>query len=163
MLMLAALACEREAQWRTVVSEEAGYSVEVPSPPRTNSQKAHSVYGAHEVVFAVSVDAGVTYSVMHVDLPVEALAKPKKLLAMTVQSAMKDLNSKLVVAREAKYEGFEGRAFEASNWRKRPVFGRIYVVGRRLYRLTVSGLNVSADREQATRFLDSFRLRLDVS
>ena len=162
MAALAAVACDQKASWRRVDSKPGQFSVSMPAGPRTSIQRAESVHGEHQVVFTLSTLGGVTYAVMYVDYPVEALTSTTEVLDLAVAGALDDFGVKRETQRGIRLDEFEGRALTGINPSGRPVFGRIYLVGRRLYRLSVSGLNRSADPADAARFLDSFELRLGV-
>ena len=159
---LAGAACDPEPDWRRVESEQGRYSVSFPSEPRTNVQRAESDYGEHQVIFTLSTLGGVTYAVMYVDYPVEALTSTAKVLDLAVEGALGDLGCKDATQKQVRLGEFEGRAFRCTNPGGRPVLARVYLVGRRLYRLSVSGLNRSADPVGASKFFDSFELRLGV-
>ena len=157
---LAVLNCNDQPSWHRVRSEAGRYTVTMPGVVRTSVQAASSVYGRHDVFFTVSISTGVTYAVMYVDIPVGALAQPRAVLDRAVESAMDDFGATLQTATASWISEFEGREFQATNLRGHPLFGRVYLVGARLYRLSVSGLNQRASAESADRFFGSFELRL---
>jgi hypothetical protein len=162
LVSLAMAACEPKPDWRRVDSKQGRFSVSLPSEPRTSVQRAESVHGDHQVTFTLGMLGGVTYAVMHVDYPVEALTTTAEVLDLAVQGAAEDLGCKDATQKQVRLGEFRGRAFAGTNRSGRPVLGRVYLVGRRVYRLSVSGLNRSADPVAAARFFDSFELRLGV-
>lgn len=159
---VAVFACDQEVSWRRVDSRDGRFSVSMPSEARTTTQRAESVHGAHQVVFTVSTLGAITYAVMYVDYPVEALTTSAEVLDLAVKGALDDLGAKDATQQEIHLNGFDGRSFEAKNPSGQPVFGRIFLVGRRLYRLSVSGLNRPPNSNAAGRFLKSFELSHDV-
>ena len=105
---------------------------------------------------------GTTYSLMWVDYPLEALTSTKEVLDYAVAGALYNSGAKIIEQKEIKLKSFPGRELRGESALGLPMWARIYLVGRRLFQLTVSGLNRPESVENARKFLESFELREEV-
>lgn len=159
LLALVCSGCREEPRWRRVESEAGGFDVSMPNDPRFSTDQAESVHGKLDAHFATAVLNGVTYSVMHVDYPPEALTTEDEVLRMAVQGFLFNTGSRLVSVERFRHQGYPGVRFSALNPANLPVQARVLLRGEHLYQLSVLGLNGTATEEGTRLFFDSFELR----
>ena len=158
-LLLGTAACASEPTWERVTADDASFSVLMPNRAHTSVQKADSTYGKIDTHFTTAVFRGTTYSLMWVDYPVDAVSSERRALDYAVSGALFNTGAKLLEQTEIQIDGFPGRELRASGATDLPMWVRIYLVGRRLFQLTVSGPNRPEIEANARKFLDSFHLR----
>lgn len=156
------LGCAAEPRWERVSAADASFSVEVPSPVRESVQPMDSAYGKLDAHFTTAVFRGTTYALMWVDYPVEALTSTQEVLDHAVSGALYSFGASIEGQQDIEVNGFAGREIRAKTATSLPMRLRIYLVGRRLYQLSVSGLNRPASEGDASRYLESFALRSDL-
>lgn len=101
-------------------------------------------------------------SVAYVDLAIpggEPAEKIRERLDAARNDAVSDAGGAFTGEKDAKVgSGILGREFTATAGNKR-LRGRVFLVGARLYQITVLGTEAFADSKDATAFLDSFQLK----
>lgn len=165
MLVVFALAgCRAEVGWREFRSTEGGFSVMLPGKPEEQSQTTASAYGTVEShVFLV--DNGESgFLTSYVDYPLELIRDSSVGVILDGVSVgiLSQSSGTLVSSVDIQFGDYDGRQLEITSPGGESVLTvQIYLVGNRIYQLSVVakvGANVSAD---TTLYFESFTLLED--
>ena len=160
-VVFALAGCQADVGWREFRSTEGGFSVMLPGRPEEQSQMTATVFGTIEsVVFLVDKgDSG--YLTSYADYPPELVqGSPIEVILDGISvGILSQSGGTLVRSLKIQMGEFEGRQLEIiSPGEESLLTVRIYLVGNRIYQLSVVakvGENVSAD---ATLYFESFAL-----
>ena len=136
-----------------------GYSVMFPCRYVWQSRLTPTEMGELAFVCVESHTRNAYYVCGYVDYLAEGVA-PDKTAAMLDRvrdSILKNTDSRLLRESDVEISGHRGRAIEMRSGDRALVLGRLLVVDRRLYQVTVVMRN-DDQRKQAVRVLESFRL-----
>lgn len=160
LLALALCACDPHYNWRDYRSHDAPYTVLMPGKPATHTRD----------VQLGDVAVGMTMTAAEVDGVVFAVGSAQLAAAAQAPAALQAMQTALVrnigaAARPAAVAGPGAGAtvsVEAQGMRNGVptlLIGRFIARDRRIYQVVVIGPARHVDREQATTFLDSFKLQ----
>jgi hypothetical protein len=150
--------------WKKFTSAEGQFSVWFPGTPEVTTQSLHNLIGetdAHS--FTVKADVQDFYGVVYGDIPPSVDLKDPSILFDKAQAMVANQNGsgKIVSEQEIKLENFPGREFEFVAGGKANYSGRVrtFLVGRRIYVLTVVFLTANPHLENRATFFTSFKLQ----
>ena len=162
-LSLSLGSCGRSA-WRKYVSEQGGFSIQLPGEPDVETDRVPT--GAGEVdlhLYVVETEEKTAYFVSYTDYPRSVVSKsdPYRILAgareATIRAQNGTLNS-LYRLRLRDHPGMEFMADVVVGGRNAVLWARSYMVGRRLYQTFVMAYKGREPFEEMERFFRSFRL-----
>jgi hypothetical protein len=140
--------------------ESSGGRFQVSYPVK--SKKFTRSIGGHELTGYLSESNDSVCMVGYVDLPIpggEPEAKVRERLDAARAAALADANATLISEKDVTIgSGRPGREFTGSGDGKH-LRGRVYLVGARLYQVTVHGAEAFVGSPDATEFLNSFELQ----
>jgi hypothetical protein len=150
--------------WKKFASDEGKFSVWFPGTPEETAQPLHNLIGeidAHS--FVVKADIQDFYAVVYGDIPPTVdLQDPSNLFDKAqAMEANQNGSGKIVFQQEIKLKDYPGREFEFAAGGKANYSGRIriFLVGRRLYVLTIVFLTANPHLEDRENFFNSFKLQ----
>jgi hypothetical protein len=144
--------------WRTYRSNEGGFVVSLPGRARRTKQAVDSPTGKDLVHFhTVEMGSDAAFSVVIFDGPENFLRTPPAVLLKGGRdSILAKAEGKLISERSLSLQGKPGWELVLAGPDGSTTWVRIYLVGQRLYQVVA----ISPKRQDAQRFLDSFRLIL---
>ena len=153
--------CGREVGWREFRSEEGAFTIMMPGRPEEQSQKTATAFGTIEsYVFLVEYQ-GVGYLVNYADYPQELVQdSPEDVILDGVSLGVVAQSGGTLISTAAIRLGeYTGRELEINSPTGDSVLKvRIYLVGTRIFQLSVvSDLGVN-NSEDLAQFFNSFEL-----
>lgn len=154
---------EAEARaWETYTSKAGRFSVQMPGKPKESAQQVPTPAGAVNQSMATAESGGLGYLASWTDFPVdEKLLTPElqeKLLDGGVQGAVSQTGGKLLEQSKIKLGGYPGRECRLQAPDGTEARNRIYLVGKRLIMLVVTGKKGTVTSKDADKFLGSLQL-----
>ena len=158
-----------DRQWEKVGPAESGFEILMPGAPKSSARTVHPLPNRSVIVHLVSVaikDNKALFMVGYHDLlePPGDAAKIRDVLDGGVKGSVLNALGKLLKNEPITLGEHPGRHFEyAGNRFNQRIQGdsRIYLVGRRMYQITVlhaPNIDVAAE---STKFFESFKLTAD--
>ena len=155
--LLLALACSR-AEWTTVSSPEGGFEVEMPAVPELARHTVDTVVGPLEFTVHSARLGSASYQIIWVEYPEGAIEDAEAVLDAARDGAVARSGSRLVREDRIALDGHPGREIELDVQGRIIGLDRLFLVGNRLYQILLAGDAGDLRSEEATRFLESFRL-----
>ena len=165
MLVVVALAgCRAEVGWREFRSTDGGFSVMLPGKPEEQSQTTASAYGTVEShVFLVN-NGESGFLTSYVDYPLELIRDSSvgEILDGVSVGILSQSSGTLVSSVDIQFGDYDGRQLVITSPGGESVLTvQIYLVGNRIYQLSVVA-KVGADvSEETTMYFESFTLLQD--
>jgi hypothetical protein len=159
VLLLAAGVCV--ADDKDFTSKTGKFSARFPGKPKEQDVSAAGASG--KTVIFEGKD-GSTCSITYADLPdvaKEALKTPEQVelvLGLTRDAAIAQMKGKLLEDSKAKVEGGAGRAFTVELPDKKIMRNQMILSGTRIYQVMVVGSSDYVKSDEATKFLQSFKI-----
>jgi hypothetical protein len=161
LLAFLCLGCDRGVEFSEYRSSDGKFRADFPGTPEVVKNPLPN--NATVTVHTVAVKDG-GYSVSFVDAPqpVADAEAAKKLLTVFMEGQFSErMQSKLDSQKDIKlqnqYAGIEYFGVSSNPKPNTQVRGRVYIVGNRLYHITVIGTDERVKAESSAMFLDSFR------
>jgi hypothetical protein len=148
---------QRDDGWTTYASG-AGFTVDIPAPPFTETVKQleNPIAGPVETHFLTTRSADETrYAVVYADFLDSYISSGADVLAEALKGDETLLASKAMQSKSLTVSGHPALDYEIVRAEDARAV-RLVLVGRRLYALSVTGTQEAIDSEAARRFLDSF-------
>lgn len=162
----AAAAEWRRPRWQVFASEEGRFQVELPEPPRVESRRHSTLFGAvEETKFVLHLGDDVVVAVEVHDIPRLAarIVPASTILERARRGVLEDMDAEQVEASEVTLQGFPGRDFtyrvpaDASLETARYERALAVLVGSRLYLVTALAPGSPGARPEIAHFFASFR------
>ena len=153
--------CGRNKEWSTFTSEAGGFSISMPGLPEEESQLTATEYGTTEAHTFIAEDAGFGYSAIYADYPNNLIqAYPADVILGGISfGVISQSAGELLSSAEITFNDYPGKALDiASPVGDSVLMVRLYLVGNRIYQLSVVSVSARINDENVNRFFDSFRL-----
>jgi hypothetical protein len=157
-------AAAEQRDWIFFTPEDGRFTVRLPAKPKLESQVTPTASGSMKLhVYSASGAFGVLYQVGFADFPKHLVAQsqPSQMLASAQQGAVNKLSGTVITERKLRVQGYPAREFSmrvTNEGLSLGYWGRLLLVGARLYQLQVIGLAAQAEPGKRERFFDSFKL-----
>jgi hypothetical protein len=159
-LALACLSCSREVDWLAFSSHEGGFMVEAPGILTERIASIQTMMGPVQFTTYVLEKDKVLYMVGYSDWPDSLVEKgADELLDFAIQGAISNLKGRILRNTSIALGKYQGRELIVDQPTKNQEHAiRVYLVGSRMYQLSVVIPKRDEFKENRTRFLDGFRL-----
>jgi hypothetical protein len=157
-------AAPEQRDWISFTPDDKRFTVQLPTKPELESQVTPTAGGAMKFdVYSASGPFGVLYQVGFADFPKHLVAQnqPGQMLTNAQQGAVSKLAGTVVTERQLRVQGYPAREFSmrvTNQGLSLGYWGRLLLVGARLYQLQVLGLKAQAEPSKRERFFDSFKV-----
>jgi hypothetical protein len=164
LCLLATLSCGRR-EWKKFRSDDGGFTVDMPGKPEVAVHKNQTGAGPIALrTFRVTLENGaVVYMVAYNDYQQAMIssAKPDAILDSVVLGAVEKNRQKIKFQGPTQLRSFPGRDLQANVKGGWEYTSRFFLVGARLYQVSVVNEPGRASAEDKHKFLDSFDLLQD--
>jgi len=146
--------------WVEYTSEEGQFTVQFPKKPKVETTELPIPNSEQSLELSeYKAESEALYSVSHLDLPRKWTIFSAGIILRGAMNAVVEHMSdvKMTASERTTHKGHQALKFTLKQGDKE-VEGRLILVGKTLYRLTVT-YPPGADREQQTAFFDSFELK----
>lgn len=154
---------QKQTAWREIVSSEGKFSVWMPGQPTEGMQKQATLIGDVDLHNLILEQYGRAYMASYTDFPDKMITPEKEddMLDGGRDGAVAKTQGTLVSETRISLGGNPGRELKIeAQSRKLIVHARVYLVNKkRLYQLLMFAPKDSSTNEEASRFLDSFKLK----
>jgi hypothetical protein len=160
-LLVCVVAAEAQLKFETFTSKDLGFSILMPGMPKEQTLKIKSDRGDLEnKQFMVASDTG-AWIVSVIDYPADTPADlADRLLDGAVKGAMNNLKGKTLSEGKIMLDKkHAGRQFQVEAPKIGVHRAHVFLVGNRLYQIVVRGPKELATSAEATRYLESFKLK----
>jgi hypothetical protein len=153
--------------WQEFVSEDGGFAVLMPSEPVQDTQAVATDDSGPHHLFMARLGETAAFAVAYTDLPEDvASVEPQAIqdiLDLGRDGALANMGGTLLAEQSISLKDFPGRHIEFALPEDRFPGGgsgvlRVYLVGSRAYQVLALGASGQLDGDDASRFLESFRL-----
>ena len=150
----------KDVEWEKFTSPRCGFSVVMPVGVSRDSQFISSSFGEREAyMFDSEGPHNTYYLVQYSEIPDKMwVLSPEADLSSFVKGRVESLNGDILLYRRESLNGYPGREIKIQNEDGNYHFCRFYLVGRRLYVLSVFAPHENAASRDIERFFDSFKL-----
>jgi hypothetical protein len=143
-------------------SLEGGFSVQLPGEPKYKAQKLQGTDITQHMFLIESKDGKVAHlAAYQVDGNLAGLSKEQKQVVLTRarDSARETFQGKVLADKAIELAGHPGHEFKISVPNLKAEYrSRVYIVGDRLYQVTILGSREVVDSKEADAYLSSFKL-----
>jgi hypothetical protein len=163
-VVLVLVACRPQVQWTEFSSTKGRFSVSMPGTPETDHETEYYP-GAGEIGFFIYSlrTASVEYDVVHSDFPDEYMQKMSadQFLDRARDEVLERFSGRLDAEKKILLASkHPGRELEITVEEENiSIQSRMYLVGQRIYYVMVAMPTFAPEREDAARFLNSFKVR----
>jgi hypothetical protein len=161
VLVLCLLASCKTSAWKEFRCDEGGFTITLPGRPAVATQQQETTAGPLAVkTYTLRLGAGdAAYIVAFNDYPEAVLraSTPDEILDRVVKGALGD-HGKLRRQLPVEFEKHKGRDVLGSVHGGLEYRSRFYLVGKRLYQISVVSKAAAVRAEDVSKFLESFRL-----
>jgi len=149
-------------EWQSVEAEECGFAISMPAQPEVMADTTRAPVGPIITLNYVAIDEADSYNVGCSTFPATffAVVDKAEFLDGGVERFVGGTGGELISRQEVEVEGHPGRRY-AVKVAEAVIYNEVYVVGRRVYQLSVSRWEeVDFDEDEGLkRFFGSFELR----
>ena len=152
-----------QVEWRMVRSKKGSFSVQMPEQP-TYEQKIHETPLGEVPVSYYKLDhtqSGINFLITIQEYGEEIVGDdPKNFVEGAIQSTARSLYGKVTDREDVQKNGIEGKEVIIKG--REGIFFRCqyYLIGTKLYQVSIFGPKTSIDSEEAKRFFNSFKFSL---
>ncbi|MEK6256075.1 MAG: hypothetical protein N2C13_02000 [Chloroflexota bacterium] len=153
--------CAEQVGWREFTSQAGGFSIMMPGDPDEQSQLTATEFGTTEAVTFIVDNPGAGYSAIYANYPTGLIqAYPVGVILDGISfGVVTQSEGELVRNSTITFDGYEGRELEiAAPIGESILRVRIYLIGNRVYQISVVTSAVRQSSEDTVRFFDSFKL-----
>ena len=140
--------------WEKVAPAGGRFSVMMPAEPKDSEFTPAPDFTSHG--YAEEID-GVIYVCLYGDYAASIHLNPDAELAANRDNFLKTLNASLILTKEIELDGRFGLEFTGET-AENTFQGKVYILGNRIFQITVGVPKVTGDAGNAARFLKSFAL-----
>lgn len=152
-------------EWVLFSPGDGKFKVRMPQPPKLERHNTQTQTGPVELsLFTSTGSFGAAYQIGFSDFPEAQLEQraPDQVLVGAQEGAVRNIEGRLLSERVLEVQGHSAREYSVqvlSQGMTLRYWGRIILVGARLYQLQVIGLEGRMKDADRQRFFDSFELR----
>jgi hypothetical protein len=162
LLLNGYLSAGAKVPWTSYTSKKGGFSVSMPATPWENTKVVKTPYDTFEqtIVQVTNPRKGTVFAVTFTDIPADLLQgiNPDDFLDEECQAFVRDGKGKLRYQKRITQAGVAGREIEDELLGGKAIARtRIFLVGRRLFHVTVAMPRDQASANDMNLFLDSFQ------
>lgn len=148
-------------QWQQFGASEGGFTVSMPGQPVKRQEALTTAVGPLQSwSYSVAPAQGVAYGVDYADYPSAVVQRypPDAVLNSARDALVAKVNGRLRDERAISLGGYPGRELQLDVATGGFVRARLYLVGQRQYQVVAVIPNDKAGSQDASRFLNSFKL-----
>lgn len=149
------------AQWQQFGASEGGFTVSMPGQPVKRQETLSTAVGPlHSSSYTVAPAQGVAYGVDYADYPVAVVQRyaPEAILDSARDALVAKVNGRVRSEQRISLSNSPGRELQLDVATGGFVRARIYLVGQRQYQVVAVTPDNKTASQDATTFLNSFKL-----
>lgn len=159
ILLLSIASCVPQANWETYESSEGAFSVLVQGMPELDNTEIDIIFGSVTLYMYIWDKTDIVYMIAFADYPDEVVSysNPEDMLDAAKEGALENVQGEIISEKNIELKGYPGKEIVISAKVEEAIATvHLYMVRNRLYQVLVITTENDPQRDNVSKFLDSF-------